>query len=163
MILLWKKSRYDNPGIVITEENAHEYQHAEADFGKFRLNIVAGRLYKDGTRQFMARVLIHGDAFTEATLVRVRGHLLDAIRATERALFRYYNDYRQYRLPVACVDIDPAAKQLLQRRALCFECDCETCALNPDGICMHPVLYGGAPDLGEDGCSGFLLREESHT
>ena len=44
MVLLWKINRHDNPGIVITEENANNHLHAEAYFGKFELTITCGRL-----------------------------------------------------------------------------------------------------------------------
>lgn len=161
MVLLWKTNRHDNPGTVITEENAINHLHAETYFGKFELTIICGRQYKDGTHEFLSRVILHGQAFGMITLVRERGNLLDAIKATERALFKYYNENRVYRLPLGCVDAEPAVKKLLDRQPMCFECDSETCAFNPEGVCMYPVVYGKEPDLEAfNGCSGWVEKRE---
>lgn len=47
-----------------------------------------------------------------------------------------------------------------RRRACCFNCDSETCALNPDGVCLYPLLYGNSPEWDDhDGCKGFLYKE----
>ena len=162
MVLLWKKCRYDNPGVLLTEKNANDYHHAEAEFGKFGLNIVEGRKYKDGTHEYLCRMYpIGSNSYAEFTLIRIRGHLLDAISAAEKALFRYFHLPRMYRLPTECLDIVPAAKKLLDRQPMCFECDSETCAFNPEGVCMYPVVYGKTPDLETfDGCSGWVEKRE---
>lgn len=54
----------------------------------------------------------------------------------------------------------PELQKLFHRRACCFECDSETCALNPEGICLYPLLYGSVPEYVDDvGCKGFLYKE----
>lgn len=164
MILLWKTNanRYHNLGTEITEENADNHQHAEAIFGKFKLFIHCGRQYKDGTHEYLSCVdTSFGRGVHVHTLVRTRGNLLDAINACEKALFKEYNDPRMYRLPLECVDAEPAVKKLLERHPMCFECMSETCAFNPEGVCMYPVVYGKAPDLeSADGCSGWVAKRE---
>lgn len=57
------------------------------------------------------------------------------------------------------IDHHPELQKLFHRRACCFECDSETCAYNPEGTCMYPVLYGEVPEFDEEGCSGFLYKE----
>lgn len=54
----------------------------------------------------------------------------------------------------------PELQKLFHRRACCFDCDSETCALNPEGVCLYPLLYGNAPEWDDhDGCKGFLYKE----
>lgn len=54
----------------------------------------------------------------------------------------------------------PELQKLFHRRACCFNCDSETCALNPEGVCLYPLLYGNAPEWDDhDGCKGFLYKE----
>lgn len=58
------------------------------------------------------------------------------------------------------IDHYPELQKLFHRRACCFECDSETCAYNPEGICMYPVLYGKVPEyVDEEGCDGFIYKE----
>ena len=42
---------------------------------------------------------------------------------------------------------------------LCFECDSEFCAYNPDGICKFALIYGRTPVLHDDGCNEFCYKE----
>ena len=165
MTLTWKLDIFDNPGTVITEENAHKYEHANSRFGAFNLSATCNlRHFKDGTREYMVYLYIPCASSSEwITLVRIRGNLLDAINAAERALFKLNcnsDENRMYRLPLDCVDAEPAVKKLLDRHSKCFDCDSETCALNPDGVCLFPLLYGNAPEWSDhDGCKGFLCKE----
>lgn len=162
MTLIWLKDRSGKPENALTEATANDYHWAHTIFGKFALNILEGRQYKDGTHEYLCRLRLHkSNSFGEFTLLRTRGHLLDAITATEKALFRYFHLPRMYRIPMECLDIDPAAKKLLERHPLCFACDCQTCALNPEGVCMYPILHGKAPDLAApDGCTGYVEKRE---
>lgn len=58
------------------------------------------------------------------------------------------------------IDHYPELQKLFHRRACCFECDSETCALNPEGTCLYPILYGEVPEfVDEEGCTGFLYKE----
>jgi len=44
-------------------------------------------------------------------------------------------------------------KELLKREAMCFECDCEACGLNDDGLCCFPLVHAKKPLITEDdGC-----------
>ena len=56
----------------------------------------------------------------------------------------------------------PELQKLFHRHQCCFNCDSETCALNPDGVCLYPLLYGEVPtfDDWEKGCSGFIYKEK---
>lgn len=108
MILEWKRSRYERPATFITEENAHEYEHAEAEFGAFNLNACHNqRRFKDGTHEYMVYLFIPRASSAEwITLVRVRGHLLDAMKAAETALFgNAVFGPEEYRIPAesACI------------------------------------------------------------
>lgn len=47
--------------------------------------------------------------------------------------------------------------ELSKRKLLCEECESETCAFNPEGICGFPLLYGRAPILSDDGCEDWAL------
>lgn len=165
MNLKWRPYRYSrDTNDVITEENVNDYHQAYADFGKFTLDITPGRQFKDETIDYICRLSVNAanGYVHEVTLARHRGHLLGAIHSAEKALFKYYNLPRMYRLPIECLDIDPAAKKLLECNALCFECDNADCAFNPDGVCMYPVLYGKEPNLETfDGCDGYLPRKEA--
>lgn len=59
------------------------------------------------------------------------------------------------------IDRYPQLQKLFHRWACCFNCESETCAFNPDGICMYPVLYGKVPEYVDDvGCKGFLYKED---
>lgn len=59
------------------------------------------------------------------------------------------------------IDHYPELQKLFHRRACCFDCESETCAFNPDGVCMYPVLYGNVPEYVDDfGCKGFLYKED---
>lgn len=58
------------------------------------------------------------------------------------------------------IDHYPELQKLFHRRACCFDCESETCAFNPDGVCMYPVLYGVVPEFEDDvGCHGFVYKE----
>lgn len=61
------------------------------------------------------------------------------------------------------IDHYPELQKLFHRRACCFDCESETCAFNPDGVCMYPVLYGVVPEF-EDGvgCHGFVYKEREN-
>lgn len=55
----------------------------------------------------------------------------------------------------------PELQKLFHRHQCCFNCDSETCALNPEGICLHPLLYGNVPEYVDDeGCKGWLPKED---
>lgn len=41
-----------------------------------------------------------------------------------------------------------------------IECESETCAFNPDGICKYKAVYGKEPVLHDDGCTGYCGKEE---
>ena len=46
-----------------------------------------------------------------------------------------------------------SGRDLIQRRANCFECMSDVCAFNPEGICVFPILYNKRPRVTEeDGC-----------
>lgn len=164
MILDWKSLRADENAPLITPENVHEHTQAHAKFGVFELLVsFSQRLYKDGTRQYQAYVYIPGAESSQwITLVRVRGHLADAIEAAEYKLFKQHDGYRQYRLPVEAICVaDEQTSKLLQKKTLCFECDSDTCAFNPEGVCMYPILYGKEPNISNfNGCSGWTARED---
>ena len=49
--------------------------------------------------------------------------------------------------------------RLARASRLCCECDSETCAFNPDGICKVPFITGKAPGLSDDGCTDYCYRE----
>lgn len=105
MTLKWTTDRYDKNAPVLTPENANEHIRADADFGAFYLNAGAGRVFKDGTRDFRVYIYIPGaESCQWITLVRVRGHLLDVIKAAERKLFKYYHLPRKYRIPKECIE-----------------------------------------------------------
>lgn len=66
-----------------------------------------------------------------------------------------------YLLGFGKVEYAPELQKLFRRRSLCLDCDSETCAFNPDGVCMYPVLYGKVPEFVDDvGCKGFLYKED---
>lgn len=46
-----------------------------------------------------------------------------------------------------------------RKDGLCFECDAECCAYNPDGICKFALIYGREPVLHDDGCDDFCYKE----
>ena len=48
-------------------------------------------------------------------------------------------------------------KEIVSRRQMCEECMSETCAFNPEGICMFPMVYGKKAELNEDGCQDWVL------
>lgn len=62
---------------------------------------------------------------------------------------------------------DPVANlvlpKLLTKYGKCFECDNSTCRLNPDGICLAPLLTGKSPfhngDL--DDCQDYVPLEDN--
>ena len=57
----------------------------------------------------------------------------------------------------------PELQKLFHRHACCFNCDSETCAFNPEGVCMYPILYGKVPVFEDDaGCHGWLPKEDHH-
>lgn len=59
------------------------------------------------------------------------------------------------------IDHYPELQKLFHRRACCFDCESETCAFNPDGVCMYPVLYDKVPEFDDNvGCHGFLYKED---
>lgn len=61
------------------------------------------------------------------------------------------------------IDHYPELQKLFHRRACCFDCESETCAFNPDGVCMYPVLYGVVPEFEDDvGCRGFVYKEREN-
>ena len=61
------------------------------------------------------------------------------------------------------VEYAPELQKLFQRRSLCEECESETCGLNPEGVCLYPLLHGKKPAFNEeDGCTGFLYKEDLH-
>ena len=61
------------------------------------------------------------------------------------------------------IDHYPELQKLFHRRACCFDCDCETCAFNPEGVCMYPILYGVVPGYVDDvGCKGFVYKEHEN-
>ena len=162
MKLLWTSTHSDDCGTAITAENAAKHTGAETEFGRFHLVTICNRRKcKDGLREFMVYIYVPGASSSEwITLIRKRGNLLDAINDAEYALFQRAGEFRKYRIPTECLDIDPAAKKLLDRNALCFECDSETCSLNPEGICLYPLLYGKVPEYDDhSGCKGFLCKE----
>lgn len=65
-----------------------------------------------------------------------------------------------YLLNFGQVEYAPELRKLFHRWFCCFNCDSETCAFNPEGICMHPVLYGVVPEFDDDvGCKGFVYKE----
>ena len=44
---------------------------------------------------------------------------------------------------------------------LCIECDCESCRLNPRGVCLAPLLTGKAPNWDDhDGCHDYVYLKE---
>lgn len=46
-----------------------------------------------------------------------------------------------------------STKELMNREAMCFECDCEACGLNDDGVCCYPLVHKKKPTITEeDGC-----------
>lgn len=56
---------------------------------------------------------------------------------------------------------NPASKQftsLYERSKLCIECDSETCAYNPQGICILPFGTGETPIINDDGCMGWAHK-----
>ena len=57
------------------------------------------------------------------------------------------------------VDRTIAVATLAVRNFLCFECDSETCAFNPEGICCFPLVYGRSPQINDDGCDSWLLAD----
>lgn len=163
MTLIWKVDEGPEKVTNISPKNAHGYEHASSQFGAFSLHATCNlRHFKDGTREYMVYLHVPCASSSEwITLVRIRGNLLDAINAAERALFKFCNEDRMYRLPLGCVDAKPAVKKLLDHQPKCFECDSETCAFNPEGVCMYPVVYGKAPNLETfDGCSGWVEKRE---
>ena len=58
------------------------------------------------------------------------------------------------------VDRTTDVAQLVYRNSLCTECMSESCAFNPNGICMVPFLTGAAPRIHDDGCNDFVYYEE---
>ena len=57
------------------------------------------------------------------------------------------------------VDRTSELSTLAIRKCLCEECMSETCAFNPEGICMFPMVYGEKPVVNDDGCLGWLLAD----
>ena len=57
------------------------------------------------------------------------------------------------------VDRTLELSSLAIRKCLCDECMSETCAFNPEGICMFPMVYGEKPVMNDDGCLGLLLAD----
>lgn len=48
-------------------------------------------------------------------------------------------------------------KVLAERRAMCDECDSETCFFNPCGYCLYPLVTGEQPEYNDhDGCLGWV-------
>lgn len=45
-------------------------------------------------------------------------------------------------------------------KQLCIECDSETCAFNPEGICKFPFVGGRTPGLNDDGCTDYTCKEK---
>ena len=51
----------------------------------------------------------------------------------------------------------PELQKLFHRHQCCFNCDSTICALNPEGVCLYPLLYGTVPEyVDELGCMGWL-------
>lgn len=61
---------------------------------------------------------------------------------------------------------DPVANlvlpKLLTKYGKCFECDNSTCRLNPDGICLAPLLTGKSPfhNGNLDDCREYVAKED---
>ena len=93
MRLKWKSSRLHDETIITPEnlqtvETNNHLHHVEANFGIFEISCNGGRIYKDGTRQWMIYVRVPRASSREIiTLDKIRGHLADAILAAENALF----------------------------------------------------------------------------
>lgn len=69
----------------------------------------------------------------------------------------YVTPYLAGLLPKAAADVKKTRVEELQALdVLCQECMSETCAFNPNGICRYPLVFGFAPHLHDDGCSGWL-------
>ena len=51
--------------------------------------------------------------------------------------------------------------RLSYRNLLCAECMSETCAFNPEGICMYPMVYGQPPTMTDDGCDNWVLANSA--
>ena len=51
-------------------------------------------------------------------------------------------------------------QELDRRAALCEDCMSETCSLNPEGICLFPMLFGREPVVTEIGCLDWILNEK---
>lgn len=49
---------------------------------------------------------------------------------------------------------------LLEQSARCIECDSETCAYNPEGICILPFGTGCDPRINDDGCLDWCPKNE---
>ena len=59
------------------------------------------------------------------------------------------------------VDRTADLADLAYRKAICFECDAEHCAFNPEGVCTYPLVTGKKPDyLNENGCTAFVYVEQ---
>lgn len=48
---------------------------------------------------------------------------------------------------------------LYERSKLCVECDSDTCAYNPEGVCILPFGTGCEPRLSDDGCEDWVQKE----
>lgn len=106
MNLIWKQ--ICSPHMLITPDNAHRYDVLDvmSKFGVFNLNIISNRQFKDGTREYMVYLYAPDASSSEwITLVRIRGHLIDAIEAAEKFLFQNNFGPVQYNLPAECVSI----------------------------------------------------------
>ena len=50
--------------------------------------------------------------------------------------------------------------ELDRRAALCEECMSETCAFNPEGVCVFPLICGREAEIVDDGCRDWIYSEE---
>lgn len=93
---------------------------------------------------------------------RIEEEFLGFPKGTHREeIWRYFDDrhsrgigYLMYR---DATKWKPKSLEAAYRRELCEECMSETCAFNPEGVCMFPMVYGRKPRLDEDGCKDWIL------
>lgn len=156
MTLCWMQEYSNGNTVQITMENVSEHKCAVANFGIFR--VVAtfnNRHYKNGDRGYMVYIYIPGASSSEwITLVRIRGTLLDAIKAAEDALFgnAVYGPV-QYTIPAECIATNKKVADAgpSDENADVLEDVEDACPL-----CGGPIEPGGKGD--EDNGHGELHR-----
>ena len=157
MTLNWyDKGSPSRPYAELTVENVNEHPIAEADFGIFHLMISGNqRIYKHAGREYMVYIYVPGASSSEwITLVRIRGTLLDAIKAAEDALFgnAVYGPV-QYTIPAECIATNKKVADAgpSDENADVLEDVEDACPL-----CGGPIEPGGKGD--EDNGHGELHR-----